>query len=80
MDEDRHFRGGDRALVKHHLQGFEDPHLGRALGRQYLGGPAPGRRIEDDVGEGAADVHAEAVRALRFRHNTLFFRVFPYQK
>ena len=64
VDEHPDVRRGRRAPREDPIEGFEHARLRRAGSGQDLGGVAPGRSIEDDVGERAPDIGRETVVAL----------------
>ena len=64
VDEDVDVRRGSRALLQDPVERLEDARLRGPRGRQDLGGVAPGRGVEDDVGKRAPDVGRETAVAL----------------
>ena len=65
VDEQPHLAGAHAGLGQQALHPFQHRELGRARRRQHLAGVAARGRLEDDVGEGAADVGGQAHRGAR---------------
>ena len=66
VDEDVDVRRRGGALLQGPIEGFEHAGLGRARRGRDLGGAAPGRGVEDDVGKRAPDVGRETALAHHF--------------
>ena len=64
VDEHADVRRGRRAPREDPIEGFEHARLRRAGRGRDLGGVAPGRSVEDDVGERSPDIGRETVVAL----------------